>query len=475
MQNSLPPTGIIYPHSPESMKNCLLSLKVALGFLLLCSGLANAQQNLIINGDFESRRNNQPPQGAGNIGPVDNYHPYDDLPNWIHTPYTGSNSPTFLATDGVANTTPYGTYGGANSTTYYDYYKINYGVNYSFSPHAGKGCVILAQHDVESDHRYDEMITQQLANPLQAGHRYQVGYWVLRSVSAQFRTELALSITDSAPSFDSHMNTMSPSPGNKVVLSGNIQDMYNWTYVTGFIDIPNSQTNNRWITIGYARTNQVYDANVPRFLPEPFNVSFITHIIDDISLVDIGCATRPEPSGYYYAGSKSGNLTTYQNVGQGQVSLFLNEPYNFTFTSNNPSVYLSSTSGRSTSFYLGPNSGVSITATATNAPCGMAASFVFISNSPYGYSYAPNPASGELTVTATNTSDASSAKQSSGTGEAAFTAELYDNHGRRVKSQRSTPGKATATIDVRDLPNGLYNLRIGEGKQAISEHIQITH
>jgi lysyl endopeptidase len=69
-----------------------------------------------------------------------------------------------------------------------------------------------------------------------------------------------------------------------------------------------------------------------------------------------------EPSGYYYAGSASGNLATYQYVGQGQVSLFMNEPYNFTFSSNNSSVNLSNTSGRNTSFYLGPNSGVAITA-----------------------------------------------------------------------------------------------------------------
>jgi hypothetical protein len=465
---------MIYPPLPNLMKNRLLSLKVALSLLLLCSGLADAQPNLINNGDFESRRNNQPPQGAANIGPVDSYHPYDDLPNWIHTPYTVSNSPTFLATDGVANTTPYGTYGGANSTTYYDYYQ-SYGVNYSFSPHAGKGCVILAQHDVPSDHRYDEMITQQLAAPLQAGHRYQVGYWVLRGVSAQYRTELALSITDGPPSFDGNANTMSPSPGNKVVLSGDIQDMYNWTYVTGFIDIPNNETGNQWVTIGYARTNQVYDASVPRFLPEPSHVSFINHIIDDISLIDTGCANQPAPGGYYYAGSASGNLATYQYVGQGQVSLFMNGPYNFTFSSNNSSVNLSNTSGRNTSFYLGPNSGVAITATATNAPCGVSANFTFVSNRPYGYSFAPNPASDELTVTATDTPDASAAKQSSVTSEVAFTAELYDNHGRKVKTKRNTLGKAAATMDVRDLPNGLYNLRISEGKQIISEHIQITH
>jgi len=30
-------------------------------------------------------------------------------------------------------------------------------------------------------------------------------------------------------------------------------------------------------------------------------------------------------------------------------------------------------------------------------------------------------------------------------------------------------------LDVRDLPNGLYNLRAGKGKRALSEHVQVMH
>lgn len=43
-----------------------------------------------------------------------------------------------------------------------------------------------------------------------------------------------------------------------------------------------------------------------------------------------------------------------------------------------------------------------------------------------------------------------------------FEAELYDNHGKRVKSEKSDKGKAI--LNVRDLPVGLYNLRVDKGK-----------
>ena len=76
-----------------------------------------------------------------------------------------------------------------------------------------------------------------------------------------------------------------------------------------------------------------------------------------------------------------------------------------------------------------------------------------------------------LTVTATDTDQ-------SVTGPASvtalpFEAELYDNYGKKVKSEKSEKGKAL--LNVRDLPAGLYNLRVGKGKEAISEHISIEH
>ncbi|WP_223652066.1 hypothetical protein [Hymenobacter psoromatis] len=60
-----------------------------------------------------------------------------------------------------------------------------------------------------------------------------------------------------------------------------------------------------------------------------------------------------EPSGYFYGGgvSSSQTLQTVQYVTGGQISMFLNEGANFTFSSS-PAIQLSSYSGRSTSFYL---------------------------------------------------------------------------------------------------------------------------
>ena len=180
-----------------------------------------------------------------------------------------------------------------------------------------------------------------------------------------------------------------------------------------------------------------------------------------------------EPSGYFYGGGKSSTtLQTVQFVSPGQISMFINEPYNFTFSSSSPSVSLSSYSGRSTSFYLGAGAGVTINVEATNAPCTVRTGFVFSTNGGYYYTSAPNPATDKLTITATQM-EGIATTQSVESTEPAFVAALYDTYGRKVKELRSTQGQAV--IDVRDVPNGLYNLRIGQGKGASSEHIQIAH
>ncbi|MEJ7662807.1 MAG: T9SS type A sorting domain-containing protein [Hymenobacter sp.] len=56
---------------------------------------------------------------------------------------------------------------------------------------------------------------------------------------------------------------------------------------------------------------------------------------------------------------------------------------------------------------------------------------------------------------------------------AAFETTLYDNYGRSVKTQRSERGQAM--LDVRNLPNGLYHLRTGHGKDVVTEHIRVAH
>lgn len=180
-----------------------------------------------------------------------------------------------------------------------------------------------------------------------------------------------------------------------------------------------------------------------------------------------------EPRGYYNNAGGGASLTTYQYVGAGgtgptDVSMFIDDPYNFTFTADSPDVYLTNTQGRSTHFVLQPGQGVTITATATNAPCGLVGRFAFIYPSSGGrLSAAPNPASTELLVTRAP-ADAQQTKP-----DEAFTADLYDTYGKKVKTKKSEQNNAV--LDVRDLPSGLYNLRAGAGKDALSDHIQITH
>ncbi|AMR27649.1 hypothetical protein A0257_11455 [Hymenobacter psoromatis] len=185
-----------------------------------------------------------------------------------------------------------------------------------------------------------------------------------------------------------------------------------------------------------------------------------------------------EPSGYFYGGGVSSGQTlqTVQFVTGGQISLFLNEAANFTFSSS-PAIPLNSYSGRSTSFYLPPGQGVQINVSAPGSPCALATSFVFAPRSVYYYRSAPNPVSDELLVTATDPDQPAGASArlltATTTDSLAFETTLYDSYGRPVKTQRSARGQAV--LNVRDLPNGLYHLRTGHGKDVATEHIQVAH
>lgn len=109
--------------------------------------------------------------------------------------------------------------------------------------------------------------------------------------------------------------------------------------------------------------------------------------------------------------------------------------------------------------------GLTVRITKTN-PCSTATqNFYFEPN--YYYRYSPNPANDGIVVEAVSGSSPRLAPHAS-----VCDATLYDNYGRQVKTKRSTKGQAK--LDVRTLPNGLYNLQVSQGKNAISEHVQIT-
>ncbi|RPD44111.1 T9SS C-terminal target domain-containing protein [Hymenobacter sediminis] len=191
--------------------------------------------------------------------------------------------------------------------------------------------------------------------------------------------------------------------------------------------------------------------------------------------------TTPSPGGYYTSGygpsySNPVALTTYQyiditNPQGGYVNMQLtNTPYTYSFTADMVGLYLANTTGKWTQFILKPGQAVNITATALNSPCPEVGRFVFIaSKGTYGYRVAPNPVSDEVTVTANE----SSIVEGGVSSNTEFEAELYDRFGKQMKSQKARSGKAI--FDVRDFPEGLYQIRVGKGKNAVSERIQVTH
>lgn len=182
------------------------------------------------------------------------------------------------------------------------------------------------------------------------------------------------------------------------------------------------------------------------------------------------------PTGQYRFNNRFFPLTGTHAVGyNNNITISLDQPFNFTFTSNNPNVRLS-ISGNTATFSI-PTSvhQVTITATATNPPggCAITGGFVFFpvpgpltTGTDLRLQMSPNPVASELTISADATaSDAPPTK--------AFKVELYDTYGKKVRTQESTHGKAV--LNVRDVPDGLYHVRVGTGPGAYSEHVQITH
>jgi len=457
----------------------------------LLSAAALAQPNLVANGDFEARY--QAPRGTNNVGLVTGSTPTTDLQDWYRTPTATSttpitNYPDYVATDGVPTANP-ATYFSAN------YPALN--INYSFAPHGGQSCVVLYQHNVSGDHRYNSIITRQLSSALIPGRAYQVEYWVRRLASDRYRTELALYLTNSAPTFDGgyqyatpSASTFSPSPGNKVLLSGDIRDTQNWTRVSGTIT-PTDQ-GNQWITIGYAATNQQYDSSIPWY-----NAPGIYYAIDDVSISEVPCTPIPTPDINLAAWGQPSSGSAYEydvrvnNVGATSYTLFAElsgsngswMPYT-TITYNaytgpdNPS---SNEVQGFTTFHMrligptpppsgggstGPGHTYRFTVTAPG-PCNTSVAQNIITIPPYagGYSESsrttpssqivayPNPATEIVTISG----DVKDAILVNAKGK---TLRKADEFGR---------------LDVQSLPDGLYNLQMMQHGKLINQRIQVKH
>ena len=191
---------------------------------------------------------------------------------------------------------------------------------------------------------------------------------------------------------------------------------------------------------------------------------------------------QPIPTGkwYYYTGSSSTTpLSSVQYVAPGQVTIVLDPLNDFSFRSSNSSAPVTRVNGRTVSFTLGRNMVVQITATPTNSTCVRSGTYAFSSQ---GYSYAatPNPASSELTVTKNSQYDSARSMDltdgevvSQDASTQPFEAILYDMMGNQVSTRTSANNKAV--FRVQGLPTGPYVLRITQGKNTQTEHIQISH
>ena len=156
------------------------------------------------------------------------------------------------------------------------------------------------------------------------------------------------------------------------------------------------------------------------------------------------------------------NLYTYDNrrygTWQGQV-----DGGNWYTYNSNVSAVVTLSAGQRAQFTV-PFSGSS---------CGAGSgTFTLAAYGGYRLVTTPNPASSDLVVTAVDEDQPETSVTPSATAPP-FEVELYDSRGKKVKAGKSKKGKAA--VDVRELPAGLYNVRAGKGKEAISKHIEITH
>jgi hypothetical protein len=187
--------------------------------------------------------------------------------------------------------------------------------------------------------------------------------------------------------------------------------------------------------------------------------------------------TGCNPSGYTAINPngnvvKTGSISLEMFGGPGVTYSFSSYPSGITTTSSNTAYFQINSSNSSQSRY-------DVTITENNGCGSTSRTITWVAYPSYYYAASPNPTTSELSVMAvdadeSDTNTAKNASISAGSNTAPpFDAELYDSYGKLVKTKHSEDGKAL--LDVNDLPSGLYNLRVGKGKNALSEHIQITH
>lgn len=197
-------------------------------------------------------------------------------------------------------------------------------------------------------------------------------------------------------------------------------------------------------------------------------------------------------TGTYYENGYN-TLSSFNYVTTGTVTMYVQagtgNTYSFATQFPTTTVYQNTPGSNTAYFYVGPGNGnnnrVQINVTASGpGVCGTSttSSFQFYVPQTQAIAASPNPATSELAIQTVQPADAPqfSTPVPPPPGQSKplpvdtdFTVQLYNSYGQLVKTGKSQQGKLK--LNVLDLPNGLYTLRSGEGKEVVSEHIQIAH
>ena len=415
------------------MRTLFPALALALGLWLCSLAPASAQ---LQNAGFETQYPGKAPSNFKNILLLGNTSTtaLDELPNWRSF---GSGA-DYLATNA---TNP-----DVNPATYAAPYNIPLRTN-------SQGYVQL-QREVYS-FQHDQFITQQVT--LLPNHRYQAGFWTLRRYG--YAERMSLTVTTQTPLYDTSPTSARPPYGR--ITSSPIHSTNTWTQVSGYFVTPPSTntTISSYITIGYDRSNGEYDAA---------GVSPDEYVIDDVSLVDLGCNTPAAPilTQVDVQGDDCYNVAHFSIDNFDSTT---GTTYSFTKIANNPAVLWWYSTGHFIVKISGPSSwpaSATFTITTKNSCGATATSAQTVANY-----YCVGIQSARTTSTSpTLTASPNPVSESLALPQGVTHATLLNSYGKPMQLP-NTSGR----LDVRALPAGLYNLQMEQNGKTTNQRIEVKH
>jgi hypothetical protein len=458
---------------------------LALHALLPCQ--ASAQSNLLVNGNFDTQYASGAPTRDQNIKNTSSYY-LDQLPNWqsttnivSNTAYSTATNSAYVATNSTA---PY----PSNPTQDFDPY----------TPHSGIGCVrILRDHG----HVYDGIIAQQVS--LTAGYTYTFSYYARRQAYSDQKAKLAFCVvySSSVPGRDANpsVNDLVPTPS--VRMRSDYITLDQWVQVSGSFRAPT--TGNAWITLGFDNSDTQTDSS----LPNTSTTDSIHLLLDDVSLTDMGPCPSPDvPSTIGLAevhnsffsnkvynvvvgneGYSSANTITLDVYNAYDPSTRINHYSRSPYTGPTTSSPQEETQGFTTfptSFIgpaprSGPGSSYILVVTVTGS-CGSTSATQNVTLPAYDgggedpYLVAPSSSLDELSKPAAYPNPATSSVAVDLADKSAQVT-LYNASGQEQKVKQQF-GRNQATLDVQNLPAGVYHLRIArKGQKTLDRQLVIQH